>query len=267
MRWLWVFLLLTAIASAELLEDPIRWEKKTQGQRETIYFRNSQEVPVTIRLTAEQSNTGCDHQLPRLYVIPAKGQTRGPTFWPTDPSRAWRYQTNYYYQFGDHRLTRSEAEFVLPWRSKKTFTCIQGFHGTISHTGRDEYAVDFDMPQGTRITAARRGLVVAIEEQHTETGTTERFRELGNYVVVAHSDGSLTRYYHIRPQGVVVNLGDRVKAGQLLGYSGNTGYSFGPHLHFDVAKPKPDLTYTSIPFQFFYQGKRVTPRQDVRYRP
>ena len=59
----------------------------------------------------------------------------------------------------------------------------------------------------------------------------------GNYVKLRHDDGYYTMYAHMAYNTVKVKTGDRVKRGQILGYMGNTGYSFGGHLHFEVRTP------------------------------
>lgn len=59
----------------------------------------------------------------------------------------------------------------------------------------------------------------------------------GNYVKLRHSDGYYTLYAHMAYNTVKVKVGNKVKKGQVLGYMGNTGYSFGGHLHFEVRTP------------------------------
>ena len=59
----------------------------------------------------------------------------------------------------------------------------------------------------------------------------------GNYVKLRHNDGYYTLYAHMAYNTVKVKTGDKVKRGQVLGYMGNTGYSFGGHLHFEVRTP------------------------------
>lgn len=56
----------------------------------------------------------------------------------------------------------------------------------------------------------------------------------GNYVKIKHSNGYYTLYAHMAYNTVRVSVGQRVSEGQVLGYMGNTGYSFGGHLHFEV---------------------------------
>ena len=50
-----------------------------------------------------------------------------------------------------------------PMRRAACYTVVQGHHGSFSHTGQDEYAIDWQMPEGTPVHAARDGLVVKVE--------------------------------------------------------------------------------------------------------
>lgn len=74
----------------------------------------------------------------------------------------------------------------------------------------------------------------------------------GNYVVIQHGNGFTTKYCHMKYNSIKVAIGDIVKKGQEIGYMGNTGYTFGAHLHFEVLKngkttnPKPYIKGLSI---------------------
>jgi murein DD-endopeptidase MepM/ murein hydrolase activator NlpD len=56
----------------------------------------------------------------------------------------------------------------------------------------------------------------------------------GNYVRIQHGGGVGTGYAHIRPGGIIVRRGQWVNSGQVIAYAGDTGRSFGCHLHFEV---------------------------------
>lgn len=58
----------------------------------------------------------------------------------------------------------------------------------------------------------------------------------GNMVKIDHGNGYMTRYLHLTYNTINVSVGQRISKGQVLGYMGNTGYSFGGHLHFEVWK-------------------------------
>ena len=69
----------------------------------------------------------------------------------------------------------------------------------------------------------------------------------GNYVKLKHSNGYYTLYAHMAYNTVKVKNGDKVKKGQVLGYMGNTGYSFGGHLHFEV-RDTNDIKIDPMPY-------------------
>ena len=69
----------------------------------------------------------------------------------------------------------------------------------------------------------------------------------GNYVKLRHDDGYYTLYAHMAYNTVKVKVGDKVKKGQVLGYMGNTGYSFGGHLHFEV-RNSSDIRIDPTPY-------------------
>lgn len=56
----------------------------------------------------------------------------------------------------------------------------------------------------------------------------------GNYVRIQHGGGVSTGYAHIQPGGIIVRSGQWVSSGQVIAYAGDTGRSFGCHLHFEV---------------------------------
>lgn len=69
----------------------------------------------------------------------------------------------------------------------------------------------------------------------------------GNYVKIRHDDGYYTLYGHIKYKSIPVKVGDRVKRGQRIGYMGNTGYSNGGHLHWEV-RDKTDTRIDPTPY-------------------
>jgi murein DD-endopeptidase MepM/ murein hydrolase activator NlpD len=124
-------------------------------------------------------------------------------------------------------------EVEIPFACGRTFTVSQA-HDTGSHLNNDTWAWDIRMPEGVPITAALDGVVRLARGDSTTGGCGIEYAKDANYVVVNHPGGLETQYLHFVK--VVVKAGEVVKKGQLLGYSGKTGWACGSHLHFKVAR-------------------------------
>lgn len=190
---------------------------------------------VTLSLAMTLENLSPSIELPSVFDL-----KRGDTVELLKLSPvAGTYSYEYKYQFGIGRRDVSHDESVvyrLPFKTGESYVVIQGYHGGFTHKDDDAFAVDFAMPEGTAIHAARSGIVVAIESSYRDGGAEPQFRDKANFVRVLQDDGTIANYLHLRYQGVVVTRGATVNTGDLLGYSGNTGYSTEAHLHFDVSK-------------------------------
>jgi murein DD-endopeptidase MepM/ murein hydrolase activator NlpD len=147
-------------------------------------------------------------------------------------------------------VPRGPRIYKLPYPAGYSFTMCQG-NNQGSHTGHGQYAWDFCMPIGTPVTASRGGAVKWIRQDFTEHGQGPAFADKNNYVVVDHGDGTSAIYMHLMHNGVRVTPGQHVEAGQLLAYSGNTGWSGGPHTHFMVMQSSDyDWYAQSLPVAF-----------------
>jgi len=124
--------------------------------------------------------------------------------------------------------------YILPFENKKKHLLVQGYFGVWSH--KERAALDFKMKRGTPILAARDGIVVRVKEDGTKGGWSKKYASQGNNIVIQHSDNSRSGYWHLQKDGALVNVGDTVKQGQVIGLSGKTGYASMPHLHFIVWK-------------------------------
>jgi murein DD-endopeptidase MepM/ murein hydrolase activator NlpD len=89
---------------------------------------------------------------------------------------------------------------------------------------KGHFGIDYDAPVGTAVKAAQDGRVVEITG-----GWAGGF---GNSILISHGGGTTTRYAHL--SRTEINVGDVVSKGDLIGRSGNTGFSTGPHLHFET---------------------------------
>ena len=153
--------------------------------------------------------------------------------------------------------------FRLPFQLGTSSTVEQGWNTTFSHNGKAAFAYDFAVPLGTPIVAAADGVVSYVHDGERGCGGVELFMK-ANLLVIDHADGSSTQYAHLSTIGV--KKGDTVRAGQVIGTSGDTGYSQClPHLHFARQFQGGALTQ-SVPVFFqgyeaeqFHDGDVVTP--------
>jgi murein DD-endopeptidase MepM/ murein hydrolase activator NlpD len=122
--------------------------------------------------------------------------------------------------------------YNLPFSKGSKFLLIQAYNSKMSH--KNEISLDFKMKKGSKICAARAGVVTAIKEDSDVGGLKDEYLSDGNHIIIKHDDGGEAMYWHLKKDGVLVNVGDTVKQGQHIGYSGNTGYTAFPHLHFQV---------------------------------
>jgi murein DD-endopeptidase MepM/ murein hydrolase activator NlpD len=102
------------------------------------------------------------------------------------------------------------------------------------HTG-----IDFSVVTGTKIYSTADGII----------SKAERKGGFGKQIIIQHKDDYSTRYGHLSK--IIVKKGDIVKKGQLIGLSGNTGITTGPHLHYEImhynVSMNPLLFYFELP--------------------
>lgn len=172
----------------------------------------------------------------------------------------------------DVRLGRIDPDhddhylYGLPYAAGQSFPIIQGYDSRLSHRGAERFTLDFGMPAGTGVHAAREGLVALVEESHPVGCGREECGRFANFVVVLHEDGTTGEYFHLETGSAVVRPGERVRRGQLLARSGNTGFSTAPHLHFGVYRMDPDGGTESVAVRFATRGGPIAePRSGARY--
>jgi murein DD-endopeptidase MepM/ murein hydrolase activator NlpD len=140
--------------------------------------------------------------------------------------------------------------FCVPLQGTANLT--QGSNGP-THQGRMRYAKDYQAPIGTPVFAMRSGRVIGVDDRFPDLGGGPSKMGEFNYVWIEHEGGYRTIYAHLQQRfkkWVRIKAGDVVKAGQVIGYSGNSGWSSGPHLHVEVQQPSQAQSFgQTVPFQ------------------
>lgn len=132
-------------------------------------------------------------------------------------------------------VTKNLDSYVygLPYKEGSSFKVVQGYGGWFSH--KHKAALDFGMPVGTPVYAAREGVIYRYRDDSDKGGPFPKYTRQANYIIIRHDDGSFACYWHLKKNGVVKKTG-KVEKGELIGYSGKTGFVLRPHLHFTVKR-------------------------------
>ncbi|HVI26262.1 MAG TPA: M23 family metallopeptidase [Xanthomonadaceae bacterium] len=218
---------------------------------------NQLDGPLEVMLhLARGRNVSGDPPLPAEAVVPARGSMLVARIGALDPAAPGEFELRLDAIPGDPRAMPQDVMYALPLPQRAP-RVDQGYGGRFSHSDpQNRYAIDFAAEQGTPVLAARGGVVMQVESDFDKAGLDmEQYGGRANFVRILHDDGSMGLYAHLREGGVLVRPGERVRAGQRIGTSGNTGFTTGPHLHFAVQVNR-GMRLESIPFRM--QGVGAT---------
>ena len=232
--------------------DAIRVSPRHDGSRIDVDVANRCHVPMTVQLDfAKLANLRPLGELPLRRTLPAFSTARLISLDRLDASAAASYhpQVTLLYWGSVSPAPDDRFRYAFPFAGGAARRLVQGIGGSFTHRGSNRYAFDFDMPAGTEVVAARGGTVLVVFDGNGDGGPDPAYKNRGNAVFVLHDDGTIAGYSHLT-KGVGVAEGARVAPGDRLGASGNSGYSKGPHLHFEVSTQRPGPTLESIPIRF-----------------
>lgn len=224
---------------------------RTTPDTAKVYAQLTNCTEVTLELTLSLTNAVASAPTP--LTADSEGRTffELATIHATGGVGAWGYGGQYCWQYG-RRGAVEEGPLVcdLPYKSGSYRVTQSGLGETHTEGSGSENAIDWAMPVGTVVCAAREGTVVSLRQDSTLGVKNPKFISSGNFVIIRHDDGTFAEYGHLKRKGVLVWLGQRVSSGAVIGFSGGTGYSSGPHLHFCVFQNVDAQTRRSIPLQF-----------------
>jgi murein DD-endopeptidase MepM/ murein hydrolase activator NlpD len=226
----------------------LRLEGRQQERRAVVRNPLAGAIEVELRYTTRE-NIVADPELPLRVVIPAESERSIAVLRSADAAKPASFALEFGAVPGPPDASPDGSRYRLPvdtgdWRID------QGFGGRYSHTDpQSRYAIDLAVDEGTPVLAARDGVVMQVEDDFEGAGLDrEKYGGRANHVRVLHADGTMAVYAHLSPESVAVRPSQRVRAGQRLGDSGNTGFSTGPHLHFAVQLNR-GMELVSIPFE------------------
>ena len=241
-------------------------ETQRVKNRISVDLVNKNPYPVTIKVNPYYENIAPSQGTKNELVLEANSKRH---YTDLDIRRGTSYyRYSFFWIMGSKNAQHDDAYiYRLPYKVGTSHKVSQGYNGKYTHKGRSAYSIDFPMPVGTKIYAAREGVVVKTKSNSNVGGYDKKFSSSGNYVRVLHSDGTLATYYHLKYRGVLVHVGQTIFKGTPLGYSGNTGYTSGPHLHFAVFQAISARKTQTIPLKILTEkGIIIEPKQGTFYK-
>lgn len=233
-----VFLLLISFSGFGQLRTKLYSEKIDNSFN--LLVDNDEFCPISIKIDLELTNMSSSNGNHKIFVVPAKA--KGfliSKIQVIKPNGGGGYKTKSQANYGDSSVSKPvDYNYSLPFQKGKSFTIYQGYNGSFSH--QNENSLDFTMPIDTKITAARDGVLVKVVENNDQNCADKSCASFNNYILMYHNDGTFSQYVHLKQDGAIVQEGDIIKENDIIGYSGNTGWSNGPHLHFMVFIQKID---------------------------
>lgn len=214
-------------------EELIISKETNEKNQILVYAENLSFSPYTVSIDANLTEMTSDKKTPSVSVVAPRSKTLiliiSPKPNPKGNKYGYSLKTRSY--MGDKDAKHDDSYiYTLPFKSPHKVS--QGYNGDVSHQGIK--ALDFNMPVGTKVHAMRDGVVVDVKEDSNKGCPSNECLKMGNFVTVLQPDNSFAEYYHLKKDGAVVKVGDHIKVGDLIGYSGNTGWATGPHLHIEV---------------------------------
>jgi murein DD-endopeptidase MepM/ murein hydrolase activator NlpD len=229
-----------------------------KGSTVTLELRTRTTKPLTFGLFFSDN---LQHLNPPILHLDSIGSTSLSTF--PRPAEPWGFE--YRIHYGHEGRDHDDAHvYRLPFAGNASYPVGQSHTALSTHRFNNRYAIDWDMPVGSAVHAARAGLVVSTFAASSESSLSGE--ATANHIWIQHNDGTIGKYLHLQQGGVLVTEGQQVVVGELIGWSGNTGFSSGPHLHFSVSSPAGSEVYLTFELLFMTQQGPVSPQSGSTYR-
>lgn len=255
-RWplplLLLWMLMVACGQNQGLKIQV-YDEEINDHEIILYADNDEPFPVSLKLHLELISMESSHRNEDIIVLNPSEKKQVLAHLTPVPGESWSYESSLRMIFGNVLIERYDTnyQYALPYAPGSQELVTQGYHGTMTH--QNEYALDFNMKEGTPVYAARDGLVIKVIDHHKKSCTDESCTKFNNFITIQHADGTYADYGHLQKNSARVKVGDQVTTNTHIADSGQTGWATGPHLHLVVYLPSLDKA-KSIPTLFKMEG-------------
>ncbi|WP_419901401.1 M23 family metallopeptidase [Kiloniella sp.] len=158
-----------------------------------LLVRNDFDIAIRVSVKVKAHNTKPVKDVNNIPLLP--DQTKEAFFIKAKLGKTWRYTwTSELHPGLNEVIHDSDTLYTLPYSPKATYSISQGPNGSFSHFGTNNNAIDWAMPVGTEIHAAREGIVVGYRESSSRGGPSAKYKSEHNYIWIEHSDGTIGQY-------------------------------------------------------------------------
>ncbi len=214
------FLIVTSFSRKPPVDESVKISSEQENGKIVYYGSNSNYCPYTVEIKFPKlKNLKASVKLPFVTVIQPQTEKVKLFELTPKPNAATSYSISMGYSQGDFDTKpNDDVVYQLPYEEGTSQRIDQGYGGKFSHNSKGrEYALDFGMDVGTKVMAARDGVVIDTRSSDSKGGPNPALSVYGNFVTIYHEDGTFANYYHLKKNGVKVKKGDKVKAGEWIG--------------------------------------------------
>lgn len=239
----------------DFVQPEVTLERRPARDGIAIVARNTwhSHVQIAYRISNAVNATAADGaSFENNAVLNPRSETELLSISPQSPGERMSFEIAFQHIPGRPGAAHAPRRpYRLPFALASSWLVSQAFPSTMTHGDPSSaHAIDFVMPIGTGVYAARSGTVIQIADENYSAGLdpdTDLAR--ANIVRVLHDDGTMSLYAHLNWNSIRVRPGQTIERGEYIADSGNTGFSSGPHLHF-VVQRNVGGAIESVPVEF-----------------
>src|SRR6266581_5927165 len=144
-----------------------------EGELTHFYVENREFSEITMTFEMGLVNMKGNVSFPYTTTFPARQKVEAFTLSPASCGAKWEYSYTNYYKLGSNCARHDDAYiYQLPYAAGDKYKETQGYNGKFSHKGSNQYAIDWQMPEGTFVYAARGGVVVRVKDDSNKGGAS-----------------------------------------------------------------------------------------------